>query len=189
MVDQAQSKLRDFATGLTAERRKLTELEQKYEARQSLQCRIANLRTSNDASRSHLATTGPPARADVVLGDADAGLTLNISKLSSQTENASTNPEQEAYLNSLQPLSVLEARLRAYHSHNSQVEEKGRALQGRSFKLEKKLRRLIALSTGSDERQVDAMLGPLRDAVESEGGEDLDYSRLREFLRKVGTEG
>jgi len=29
------------------------------------------------------------------------------------------------------------------------------------------------------------MLGPLRDAVESEGGQELDNARLREFLRKV----
>ena len=123
----------------------------------------------------------------MTVGDADSGLTIDLARLPA-TPDAELDSEQEALLDSLPPPRVLEARLRAYEIHNSSLEEKNRMLKGKSTKLEKKLRKLIALSTGAQEEQVDAMLGPLRDAVESEGGEELDYSRLREFLRKVHLE-
>lgn len=173
------------------EKRALAQLEEKCATRQTLDQRIANLRKTNDANRSHLATTGPPARHDVVIGDADSGLTFDASRLPvlpldrSSATDLQLTPEQEAYIDSLPSANILEARLRAYTMHNAALDEKSRALRGRSFKLETKLRRLIALSTGTGEALVDDMLGPLRDAVESEGGEEVDYLRLREFLRKV----
>jgi regulatory protein SWI6 len=187
LVDQAQANLRDASTTLSAEMRKVEELQARYDARQDLQHRISNLRMQNDANRSHLATTGPPARPDVSVGDADSGLAVDLNQLPGALD-AELTPEQEALLDSLPPPNILEARLRAYETHNRSLEEKTRALKGRSTKLEKKLRKLIALSTDAQESQVDAMLEPLRDAVESEGGEELDYTRLREFLRKVHTD-
>jgi regulatory protein SWI6 len=183
LIDQAQAQLRDATTAITTEKRALAQLEDQRLARQMLELRVTNLRNTNDVNRTHLATTGPPARHDVSLGDADTGLTFDVSDMPDSVEELT--PEQERYLDSLPSSTVLEARVRAYTTHNNTLDEKRKTLQGKSFALEKKLRRLIALSTGTEETQVDAMLGPLRDAVESEGGEDVDYLRLREFLRKI----
>ena len=53
------------------------------------------------------------------------------------------------------------------------------------MELEKKLRRVVALCTGVEEEKLDIMIGGLITAVESEKGEDVEVSRVREFLRKV----
>ena len=184
LIDTAQSQLRDVTSTLTSERRTLADLEARALTRQLRDLRIANLRQVNDAHRSHLATTGPPARQDVSVGDADSGLEFDMDVPAE--DDADLTPDQAAYLDALPSARVLEARARAYATHNAGLDAQMAGLRGKSFALEKKLRKLIALSTGTAEDQVDVMLGPLRDAVESEGGEEVDYLRLREFLRKIG---
>ena len=75
--------------------------------------------------------------------------------------------------------------MRAYRVNNLGLVEFANQLRGRSIELEKKLRRVVALCTGTEEERIDGMVGSLVLAVESEGGEDVEVGRVREFLRKV----
>ena len=78
----------------------------------------------------------------------------------------------------------------AYKTNNAGLREQAAQLKSRSVELEKKLRRVVALCTGVAEEKVDAMVGGLVVAVESERGEDVEVGRVREFLRRVeGVEG
>ena len=44
---------------------------------------------------------------------------------------------------------------------------------------------MVSLCTGVEESKVDEMVDGLSIAVESEGGEDVEVARVREFLRRV----
>lgn len=95
--------------------------------------------------------------------------------------------EQEAYIDSLPPVNILEARLRAYETLNAMTEGNVQRLKGQSVSLERKLRKIVALCTGVEEGNVDHMADPLAAAVASEAGEQVETGRLRDFLRKVGS--
>lgn len=70
-------------------------------------------------------------------------------------------------------------------AQNKALEENMADLRSKSFELEKKLRRIVALSTNTEEDMVDDMVEKLAMAIESEDGEEVDIGRVREFLRKV----
>ena len=203
LIDKTQTKLREATSTLANERRTLADLEQKVNERNTLKQQIVNLRRSNDGKRGFLASTGPIPRDDVQLGDADAGLTIETSRLRSKTmldqEQSSVvstspvspagrnpySPDQEAYVRSLPPSHVLAARLRAYQRHNDFLDENMGGLRAKSSGLERRLKRIVALSTGIEESKLDEMIGKLNAAIESEDGEEVDQARLREFLRRV----
>ena len=192
LIDQAQTKLRELSSSFTNERRNLSDLEAKTNERATLKHQIANLFRLNAEKRAFLATTGPAPAEDVSIGDADTGLTIDAAKLRSiSPSDPSLNsavlptPDQEAYLKSLPPSHVLHARVRAYRFHNKNLESKKQALKTKSAILEKKLRRIVALSTGIDEAKVDETVARLDVAIQSEEGEEVDTGRLREFLRRL----
>ena len=145
-------------------------------------------------------------RDDVHVGDADAGLTVDASQLripsslldrSDHDNQSSTlparNQDQESYLSSLLPAPVLEARLRAYESQIQGLEQDRGELQAKSSTLERKLRRIAALGTGSGKggRVLDeAAVAKLCAAVNTEKREMelLQAGRVRDFLR-IAEEG
>ena len=51
--------------------------------------------------------------------------------------------------------------------------------------METKLKRVVGLCTGVEEKKVEEMLTGISAAVESEREEDLEVGRVREFLRAV----
>jgi regulatory protein SWI6 len=190
LIDEAQKRLREQTTTLANERRNLASLEAKANERAILKHQIANLRRLNNEKRAFLSTTGPLPTEDVTLGDADTGLSIDIAKLRqlSPDDSLSSNtrtPEQEAYLKSLPPSHVLEARVRAYAAHNDTLDTRKQDLKTKSAILEKKLRRLVALSAGVAEDTLDTTADRLAAAIQSEEGEEMDMSRLREFLRRL----
>ncbi|KAI4153089.1 MAG: hypothetical protein LQ340_002516 [Diploschistes diacapsis] len=194
LIDQAQSKLRELTTALTNERRNLSDLEAKANERATLKNQIANLRRMNADKRARLSSTGPVPTEDVAVGDADTGLTVAIASMrprsASGTISASARtPDQDAYLKSLPPSHVLEARVRAYKAHNGSLETRKMELKTKSSVLEKKLRRVVALSTGVEEEKVDENAERLAAAVKSEEGKEVDTGRLREFLRRLDEGG
>ena len=189
LIDQAQYKLRELTAALANERRNLSSLEAKANERATLKHQIANLRRLNAEKRSHLASTGPPPMDDVSVGDADAGLTVVTAKLRPRSPSSTTSPvgrtsEQESYLKSLPESSILGARVRAYKTHNSSLEARKIDLRTKSSVLEKKLRRVVALSTGIEEDKVDETADRLAAAIQSEE-EEMDMGRVREFLRRL----
>ncbi|MCJ1479715.1 transcriptional regulator swi6 [Lambiella insularis] len=191
LIDQTHAKLRETSSLLSEERRRLEELQRKADKRRELQQRITNLRRVNEEQKSQLTRGGPngstKVRMDVKIGDADAGLEIDANHLppSSPSPPGPLSPESSAYLSSLPSTPMLQARVLAYQHHNASLEEYSTHLKSRSVELEKKLRTVVALCTGVEESKLDAMIGGLLQAVESERGEEVEVGRVREFLRKV----
>lgn len=130
----------------------------------------------------------PDLRKNVKIGDADAGLEIDI-KVLPQSLNPSQpqklTPAQQEYIVSLPPTEVLLARASAYEKHNVKLRAQAHDLESRSSDLENQLRRVVSLCTGVEEKNVDNMVEGLVAAVESEREDDMDMGRVREFLRKV----
>ena len=131
------------------------------------------------------------ARADVKIGEADAGLEIDSSLANIDPESPrELSPQQFAYISSLPSAVVLQARVSAYRRNNARLEAQAKDLASKSTVLEGQLKRVVALCTGVEESRVDEMVAGLVAAVESERGEDVEVGRVREFLRRVeGAEG
>ncbi|KAG6175389.1 hypothetical protein E4U51_000028 [Claviceps purpurea] len=80
--------------------------------------------------------------------------------------------------------SILRARLRAIEGRRDVTRKMVQALKSRSRDVEVKYRRVVALCTGVQESEVDAVVDGLLKAVESEQDE-LDICRVRRFLGGV----
>ena len=131
--------------------------------------------------------SGADIRTDIKVGEADAGLEIDTSILSpSGTSQSSTFlPHQREYIAGLPPAAVLKARAAAYRKNNARLETQAKNLQSQSSELEAQLRKVVSLCTGVAEDRVDEMVDGLSAAVESEGGEDVEVGRVRDFLRRV----
>ena len=196
LIDQTHAKLRETSTLLSDEKRRLEDLQRKVEKRREMQQRITNLRRINEEQKIQLTRSGPSGgiklRMDVKVGDADAGLEVDIASLPqmSASEPLQILPHQHTYLSSLERVELLRARVTAYQTHNASLEAYTTQMKSRSVELERKLRRVVALCTNVEESKLDTMMEGLIDAVEGERGQDLEVGRVREFLRKVeGVEG
>lgn len=84
----------------------------------------------------------------------------------------------------LPPAAVLKARVRALEGRRDMTRKMVHALKGRSRDVEVKYRRVVALCTGVQEAEVDAVVDGLLKAVESER-EELEIGRVRRFLGGV----
>lgn len=80
--------------------------------------------------------------------------------------------------------AVLRARIRAIEGRRDVTRKMVQALKGRSRDVEIKYRHVVALCTGVQEGEVDAVVDGLLKAVESERDE-LDIGRVRRFLGGV----
>ena len=200
LIDQTHAKLRETTSLLSEERRRLTDLQRKSDERKALRQRIANLRRANDQQRAQLLSTanGRPGsapaeiRTDIKVGEADAGLEIDASILSPShdfTQSPTLLPQQRQYLATLPSTAVLRARVTAYQKNNARLEAQAKILQSQSSELEGQLRKVVSLCTGVEETRVDEMVDGLYAAVESEGGEDVEVGRVREFLRRVESVG
>ena len=194
LIDQTHANLRETTSLLTAERRRLEELQRKSSERRDLRQKNANLRRANDEQRSLLSRSGnnlQEARADVKIGEADAGLEIDPSIANvNPVDPGVLDPQHFTHVNSLPPAKVLQARVLAYRRNNTRLENEAKGLASRSIELEAQLRKLVTLCTGVEDSRVDEMLAGLVAAVESERGEDVEVGRVREFLRRVeGVEG
>ncbi|MCJ1431640.1 transcriptional regulator swi6 [Xylographa pallens] len=190
-IDQTHAKLRETSTLLSDEKRRLEDLLRRADKRKEMQQRVINLRRVNEEQKIQLARSGSDGsnkiRMDVKIGDADAGLNIDVASLpsTSAAEPFQVPPQQHAYLSSLERVEVLRARVTAYQVHNASLEDYTAQMKSRSVELEKKLRRVVALCTHVEENKLDTMIEGLVAAVEGEKGQDLEVGRVREFLRKV----
>ncbi|KAF4458617.1 start control cdc10 [Fusarium albosuccineum] len=80
--------------------------------------------------------------------------------------------------------ALLRARVRAVEGRREMTRKMVSALKGRSRDVEVKYRRVVALCTGVQEDEVDAVVDGLLKAVESEH-EELEIGRVRRFLGGV----
>ena len=198
LIDQNHAKLREVTSQLADERRQLAEHQRKVSERKVVRQRIANLRHANEKSRALLSSLidekrpGFGVRSDVSVGEADAGLEIDPSRLptlsttdSGESLSHKLEPSHLEYLSSLPRTPVLQARTAAYRRINAELEGQTKALQSQSSELEAQLRKVVALCTGTDESKVEAMVEGLCAAVESEAGDEVEVGRVREFLRRV----
>lgn len=196
LIDQTHTKLRETTSLLNEERRRLADFQRKSDDRKALRQRIANLRRANDQQRAYLSSNanGRPAsspaeiRPDIKVGEADAGLEIDTTILTPSHDHKQPLqilPQQRDYLATLPPTAILKARTMAYQKNNARLEAQAKNLQDQSSELETQLRKLVCLCLSLEEGQLDQLVGGLRTAVESEGGEDVDLARVREFLRRV----
>ena len=196
LIDQTHTKLRETTSSLNEERRRLAELQCKSEDRKALRQRIANLRRANDHQRAYIASNAsgrPPSspaeiRPDVKVGEADLGLEIDTTMLPiSHDHNQPLQilPQQREYLASLPSTAILKARATAYQKNNARLEAQAKNLHDQSSDLETQLRKLVCLCLNLEEGQLDQLIGGLHAAVESEGGQEVDLARVREFLRRV----
>ncbi|MCJ1392616.1 transcriptional regulator swi6 [Xylographa bjoerkii] len=191
LIDQTHAKLRETSTLLSDEKRRLEDLQRRADKRKEMQQRVINLRRINEEQKMQLTRSGSngshQVRMDVKIGDADAGLDINITSMPpvSVSDTVQISPPQQAYLSSLERVEVLRARVTAYQAHNASLENYTAQMKSRSVELEKKLRRVVALCTHVEESKLDTMIGGLITAVEGEQGQDLEVGRVRDFLRKV----
>lgn len=195
LIDQTHTKLRETTSLLNEERRRLAELQRKSDDRKALRKRIANLRRANDQQRAYLSNTnGRPAtspaeiRPDIKVGEADAGLDIDTTILPPShdyNQPLQILAQQRDYLATLPPTAVLKARTTAYQKNNARLEAQAKNLQEQSSELETQLRKLVCLCLSLEEGQLDQLTAGLHTAVQSEGGEDVDLGRVREFLRRV----
>lgn len=198
LIDQTHTKLRETTALLNEERRRLAELQRKSDDRKALRQRIANLRRANDQQRAYLTSNanGRPAsspteiRPDIKVGEADAGLDIDTTVLPLAYDYEYHGPihflpQHRDYLATLPPTAVLKARTAAYQKNNARLEAQAKNLQDQSSELETQLRKLVCLCLSLEEDQLDQLIGGLHTAVQSEGGEDVDLARVRDFLRRV----
>ena len=196
LIDQTHTKLRETTALLNEERRRLAELQHKSDDRKALRQRIANLRRANEHQRAYLSSningrsvsSPTEIRPDIKVGEADAGLEIDTTKLPlshDYTQPLQILPQQREYLAVLPPTAILKARTTAYQRNNARLEAQAKKLHDQSSELETQLRKLVCLCLSLEEGQLDQLVGSLHTAVESEGGEDVDLARVREFLRKV----
>ena len=196
LIDQTHTKLRETTSLLKDERRRLAELQRKSDERKALRQRIANLRRANDQQRAYLSSNAiaRPAsspidiRSDIKVGEADAGLDIDSTILPLSHDHSQPLqilPQQREYLATLPPTAILKARTTAYQKNNARLEAQAKRLHDQSSELETQLRKLVCLCLNLEEGQLDRMAGSLHAAVESEGGEDVDLARVRDFLRRV----
>ena len=131
--------------------------------------------------------SGADIRTDIKVGEADAGLEIDTSVLSPSgaTQPLPLLPYQREYIASLPPSAVVKARAIAYRKNNARLEAQAKSLQSQSSELEAQLRKVVSLCTRVPEDRVDEMVDGLSAAVESEGGEDVEVGRVRDFLRRV----
>lgn len=192
LIDQNHARLREVTAQLAEERRQLAEHQSRVNERKAVRQRIENLLRANEASRALVLENCPGGiRHDVQVGEADAGLDIEVNRLPKSAAvpgeplPQQLEPNHVEYLKNLPHTRVLQARTAAYRLINAQLEGKTKALQSQSSELEIQLRKVVALCTGTEESKVEEMVDGLCAAVESEAGNDVEVGRVREFLRRV----
>jgi len=190
-LDQTHVKIRESSAALADERRVFADLQRKSDERKARHQRITNLQAANARMRDILSANNRPGtkpaeiRTDIEVGAADAGLEINTSILGDPDEPFVMTPPKREYLATLPSTAVLNARVTAYKKHNARLEAEAKSLQSRSSGLENQLRKIVSLCIGVEESRVDEMVDSLSTAVASEGGEDVEAGRIRDFLRRV----
>lgn len=198
-IDQTHTKLRETSSLLTEERRRLIDLQEQVTDRKERAQRIANLRAANKEQRTRLSRISNgmggmdlDPRQGIKIGEADAGLEINteIVPLSLQPHQPQDFPlDLRNYLASLPPTAILEARSTAYERNLANLQTQKRTLGTRSSELERKLRRLLALTLHCEEESLDQVVDKLLKAMDSEGRDSLGFSRVRKFLRREKGQG
>ncbi|KAL8685606.1 MAG: hypothetical protein Q9218_007655 [Villophora microphyllina] len=198
-IDRAHDELRRNTALLSEEIARLNQIQKQVEERKLLETKIKNLGQVNESYRRRMAAEGSGVKTDIRIGEADAGLEIDASKLPQVPTgqqgyhnaplNLDPNSAESQYLASLPPTAILEARAEAYRKNNERLESQVKGLKEQSSELEVQLRKVVSICIREPVERVDEVVGRLVAAVESERAEELDESRVGELLRRVEMEG
>ena len=201
VIDRTNVTIRELSAVQKNQSAKLESLKARIRARNDRQRRVSNLRRSIEETRARLATAGIKDLAGITRCSADFGYEIQPHLLNNKIShdhpnlppgsgthvhqfNPSTSPTF-SFSPSIPPLRILRARLAAYNTNNKALAARAAELRARSGELETRYRRVVSLCTGVEENRVEEMLPALVAAVESESGDGMEVTRVREFLRKV----
>lgn len=200
VIDRTNMTIRELSAVQKNQSAKLESLKARIRARNDRQRRISNLRRSIEETRARLAAVGIKDLAGITRCSADFGYEIQPQLLNNKIShdhpnlpsgsgthvhqfNPSNSPSSSS--SSIPPLRILHARLAAYNTNNKALAARAAELKARSGELETRYRRVVSLCTGVEENRVEEMLPALVAAVESESGDGMEVTRVREFLRKV----
>lgn len=187
-IDRLNEQIREFSALQKADLERVHELKERVKARGERQAKIANLRRAVQERQASRPIKKRSA-SDAELAEPSWLEDKNTQYLL-RGETPYTDQEMAFRHPSFEP-KVLQARISAYLSHNTQLQHRADELKSRSSELEGLYRKVISLCTGVAEEKVEEALPGLVAAVESErnGMGEGEVGRVREFLRRVDTTG
>lgn len=178
-IDAAHASLRENTSHLAIERQRLDEVQRKTTEGKNLRLKVANLQRAHELLKARHGN-GADLKTNIKIGEADAGLEVDISKLPpspSHFPDLDTLPPdviRSAYVSNLPPPNILQACAEAYRVNNEQLSIQIRNLNDQSSELEENLKRVVQVCTRiEDPALLEDMLPRLLQAVESERGEEL----------------
>ncbi|OZJ04070.1 hypothetical protein BZG36_03402 [Bifiguratus adelaidae] len=196
-IDETQHKLHGATRELAEARKKLSDYRQQAQQLAEAQQKIKNLETAIDnelavdlAAGSNVDTDKDNFRDEVETFFNGTTTTPNIKSDSEGKENDATREplkntngatrEQrlEKHVRSLQ------ARLSAFMKNEAELRAQITTMRSQSTEREMQCKRLIATCCNIPLEQVDDLIQPLMQAVESDG-RDLDLSRVAGFMTKI----
>ncbi|KAL8996208.1 MAG: hypothetical protein Q9169_004230 [Polycauliona sp. 2 TL-2023] len=194
-IDAAHASLRENTSHLAIERQRLDEIRMKTAESKNLRLKVANLQRAHEMLKARHGN-GPDLKTNIKIGEADAGLEVDASKLPplspqpAPLDALSPDLTSNGYITSLPPTTILQARAEAYRVNNEQLGIQIKNLNDQSSELEENLKKVVQVCTMvEDAALLEDMLPRLLQAVESERGEELEAGRLVDLLRRVEGEG
>ncbi|KAG6112426.1 hypothetical protein E4U31_000004 [Claviceps sp. LM219 group G6] len=180
-LDAMHATLRTTSTQLGEARRSVEQLTESVKKQQLARQKVANLAHARENEQVRLVHEQSQSSQP----NPSSSWETELSAMLEAAEESSTATDGGSSNKGILPsASILRARLRAIEGRRDVTRKMVQALKSRSRDVEVKYRRVVALCTGVQESEVDAVVDGLLKAVESEQDE-LDICRVRRFLGGV----
>ncbi|KAG5927311.1 hypothetical protein E4U42_002370 [Claviceps africana] len=179
-LDAMHATLRTTSTQLGEARRSIEQLSESVRKQQLARQKVANLAHAREDEQLRLMNEQSQSSQP----NPSSSWETELAAMLEAAEESSADGGGGGGKGILPPASVLRARLVAIEDRRDITRKMVQALKSRSRDVEVKYRRVVALCTGVQESEVDAVVDGLLKAVESERDE-LDIGRVRRFLGGV----
>lgn len=178
-LDAMHATLRTTSTQLGDARRNLEQLTSTVKKQQLARQKVSNLAHAREDEQLRLMNEQQRSSQPNPSASWETELSAMLEAAEESTNSGGFGSESM-----LPTASILRSRIRAMEARREVTRKMVSALKGRSRDVEIKYRRVVALCTGVQEGEVDAVVDNLLKAVESERDE-LDIGRVRRFLGGV----
>ncbi|KAG6021987.1 hypothetical protein E4U19_001845 [Claviceps sp. Clav32 group G5] len=180
-LDAMHSTLRTTSAQLGEARRSVEQLTESVKKQQLARQKVSNLAHAREDEQHRLIYEQSQSSQP----NPSSSWETELSAMLEAAEESSTATDGGSSSKGILPsAATLRARLRAIEGRRDVTRKMVQALKSRSREVEVKYRRVVALCTGVQESEVDAVVDGLLKAVESEQDE-LDICRVRRFLGGV----